>query len=823
LIKIFGNGTAVKRLLLLIVLVSVSVIGLSQTKFRVGIFLHHSTGDNIWGPNGSVTSIPLETAKYNSDHGLSGDAAVSINESWWPDGANSGNNEWYYWHIIFENRDLSNSDIRPILAANKIVVIKSCFPSSWIDRAGHASDTLTPTEKTIYNYKWHWRHIVDVMKKHPENFFVIWTNAPVVAGQTDATMAGNAKKFCQWAKDTLAKGYDAKVGAFPKNIYVFDYFSKLTDANGYELLQYAVNSGDSHPNSAATALVAPQFASEIFNAALAYEQSLLYVNVALNKPTTCQLFQPGHESSYANDADGTNNSFWSATPYSKWWKVDLQAIYNINQVTIRNIVSGSSSYQYGIMVSTDDVTYTQVASKTNRNVAVNAGDNYFVNTTARYIRVNMTYNSANMSVNITDFKAYGIPAPNLPSYTFVSSAGAHGTIAPSGTIFVSRGSRQVYTISPNSGYKVSSIIVDGISAGTSTSYAFNYVTSDHNISASFSLQKSYQLTSSVIGSGSILPAGTTTVNEGESRTYTLTPDPGYVIDAVLVDNVNVGSVSSYTFTNVSAAHNIRAVFVAMHQIFAFVPNVDQGSITPADAIVVKDGSSQTYKIVPSPGFTVYDVIIDGMSAGAVTIYTFTNITEDHCIYAAFIPVYEIFAFVLNSDQGTITPSDIVVVRQGDDQTFNITANSGFEIAQVTVDEKPVGALSTYTFEKVDSSHSIYAEFSAGSQESKGGSSLTILPGKYEKMTMSIPEKLFGEQQLEVDPNPFTDGFNMSIKYPQNELFDVYVTDLNGKILLSLPSTPSNTSIYIQLPAATGTYLILARNNRSVLTRRVIKY
>jgi hypothetical protein len=823
LIKIFGNGTAMKRLLLLIVLVSVSVIGLSQTKFRVGIFLHHSTGDNIWGPNGSATSIPLETAKYNSDHGFIGDAAVSMNESWWPDGANSGNNEWYYWHMIFENRDLSNSDIRPILAANKIVVIKSCFPSSWIDSPGHASDTLTPTEKTIYNYKWHWRHIIDVMKKHPENFFVIWTNAPVVAGQTDATMAGNAKKFCQWAKDTLAKGYDTKVGAFPKNIFVFDYFSKLTDANGYELLQYAVNSGDSHPNSAATALVAPQFATEIFNAALAYEQSLLYVNVALNKPTTCQAFQNGHESSYANDADGTNNSYWSATPYSKWWKVDLQAIYNINQVTIRNIVSGSSSYQYSIMVSTDDVTYTQVASKTNRNVAVNAGDNYFLNTTARYIRVNMTYNSANMSVNITDFKAYGIPAPDLPSYTFVSSAGAHGTIAPSGTIIVSRGSRQVYTISPNTGYKVSSILVDGISAGTSTSYAFNYITSGHNISASFSLQKSYQLTSSFIGSGTILPAGTTTVNEGESRTYTMTPDPGYVIDAVLVDNVNVGSVSSYTFTNVSAAHNIHAVFVAMHQIFAFVPNVDEGSITPADAIVVKDGSSQTYKIVPSPGFTVDDVTIDGVSAGAITIYTFTNITEDHCIYATFIPVYEIFAFVLNSDQGTITPSDIVVVRQGDDQTFNITANSGFEIAQVTVDENPVGVLSTYTFENVNSPHTIYAIFTSSSGGSKGGSSSQLVSHAFEKLTLSLPDILSDQQGLEVNPNPFTDNLTMTIRYPVNELFDIYFTDLNGKIIHSLPSAPSNTDIFINLPVIRGAYLIIARNNRSVLTRRVIKF
>lgn len=44
---------------------------------------------------------------------------------------------------------------------------------------GVPSDTLTPTNKTVYNYKWHWRNIVKVMAQHPETFFTIWTNAPL--------------------------------------------------------------------------------------------------------------------------------------------------------------------------------------------------------------------------------------------------------------------------------------------------------------------------------------------------------------------------------------------------------------------------------------------------------------------------------------------------------------------------------------------------------------------------------------------------------------------------------------------------------------------
>lgn len=114
--------------------------------------------------------------------------------------------------------------------------------------------------------------MVNFMAQHPENFFVIWTNAPLVAGATNASSASYSKSFCAWAKNTLAQDLDPMIGDFPANIFVFDYFSKLTDVSGYQLLQYSVSNSDSHPNSTATALIAPQFVNEIFDAAYAYEQ-----------------------------------------------------------------------------------------------------------------------------------------------------------------------------------------------------------------------------------------------------------------------------------------------------------------------------------------------------------------------------------------------------------------------------------------------------------------------------------------------------------------------------------------------------------------------
>ncbi|MFA6924661.1 MAG: T9SS type A sorting domain-containing protein [Bacteroidales bacterium] len=255
-----------KKILLLSVLFTASIICLSQTKFRSGIFLHHSTGGCIWGPNGSSTSIPQEMTAYNIVHSYTGGNAVSMTEEWW----SPSDNEWSTQHNFFEDPS-PVTGIGYYTPNNKIVVIKSCFPSSDMSGMGNASDTNSPTTKSMYNYKWHWRHIVEAMSKHPDNFFVIWTNAPLVAGATNSSAASLSKNFCKWAKDTLANGLDPVVGAFPSNIYVFDFFSKLTDANGYLQSQYAASSSDSHPNSAATALVAPQFVNEIFDAAIAYE------------------------------------------------------------------------------------------------------------------------------------------------------------------------------------------------------------------------------------------------------------------------------------------------------------------------------------------------------------------------------------------------------------------------------------------------------------------------------------------------------------------------------------------------------------------------
>ena len=71
------------------------------------------------------------------------------------------------------------------------------------------------------------------------------------------------------------------------------------------------------------------------------------------------------------------------------------------------------------------------------------------------------------------------------SYTIDASAGAGGSISPSGSVTVSHGGNQTFTITANNGYHISDVKVDGVSVGAVSNYPFDNVTANHTIVATF--------------------------------------------------------------------------------------------------------------------------------------------------------------------------------------------------------------------------------------------------------------------------------------------------------------------------------------------------
>ena len=96
-----------------------------------------------------------------------------------------------------------------------------------------------------------------------------------------------------------------------------------------------------------------------------------------------------------------------------------------------------------------------------------------------------------------------------------------------------------------------------------STYAIAYTTSSSTPSTPSSSSvavSSYAIKSTAGAGGSISPSGSVNVTAGQSKTYTITVNQGYKISDVMVDGKSVGAVASYTFSNVSTAHTIEAVF-----------------------------------------------------------------------------------------------------------------------------------------------------------------------------------------------------------------------------------------------------------------------
>ncbi len=83
-----------------------------------------------------------------------------------------------------------------------------------------------------------------------------------------------------------------------------------------------------------------------------------------------------------------------------------------------------------------------------------------------------------------------------------------------------------------------------------------------------------------------------------------------------------------------------------------------GSISPSGSVSVSHGSNRTFTVTANTGYTIANVLVDGASVGAVSSYTFNNVTANHTISASFTAnSYTITASA--GTGGTISPSGSV--------------------------------------------------------------------------------------------------------------------------------------------------------------------
>ena len=137
-----------------------------------------------------------------------------------------------------------------------------------------------------------------------------------------------------------------------------------------------------------------------------------------------------------------------------------------------------------------------------------------------------------------------------------------------------------------------------------------------------------------------------------------------------------------------------------------------GSISPSGSVMVNCGASSSFSISANAGYIISDVVVDGISVGAVPSFNFDDVSSAHTISASFTSTSsESFAVSATAGLGgSISPSGVSMVEQGGSITYTISNNDCYIINDVIVDGESQGAINSYTFQNVNETHNISASF-----------------------------------------------------------------------------------------------------------------
>jgi len=143
-------------------------------------------------------------------------------------------------------------------------------------------------------------------------------------------------------------------------------------------------------------------------------------------------------------------------------------------------------------------------------------------------------------------------------YSITPIVSSNGNISPSIAQICKEGTSKKFLITPNPGYAVDFVKVNGLVVDSINSYTFNSIIANQTIEVAF--VKLYQINAQYTGSGSIAPKGSSSYKMGSNITYDFSPNENYFVDQVLLDGVKINAVTNYTFSSLNADHELMVIF-----------------------------------------------------------------------------------------------------------------------------------------------------------------------------------------------------------------------------------------------------------------------
>jgi hypothetical protein len=354
--------------------------------------------------------------------------------------------------------------------------------------------------------------------------------------------------------------------------------------------------------------------------------------------------------------------------------------------------------------------------------------------------------------------------------TITATAGSGGTISPSGTVTVSCGSSQIYTITPNTCYRIADIIVDGLSVGgvssTNHTFTFTNVIYDREIHVIF--DNAYTIEAVAGAGGTILPSGNVSVECGDEPIFTIRANECYQIENIMIDGspatectINAQrTVGTCVFSSVTENHSIEASFfqlayninVSHHTVDGRIQDGGDFLTMCGDNLTVEmlglggcpSSPSGTNLFMPSiiEGYHIQEILIDGESVELIPCYTFANVTSNHSMEVIFVPDAHTITAIAGPG-GSISPDGDMSVSHEADQTFTITPDTGYTVQEVLIDGVSVGAVTSYTFTNVTENHSIEVSFTSTCACNEPPTIQSVGSGSWNDPETWTPEKVPG--------------------------------------------------------------------------------
>ncbi|MBI5021666.1 MAG: InlB B-repeat-containing protein [Ignavibacteriales bacterium] len=230
-----------------------------------------------------------------------------------------------------------------------------------------------------------------------------------------------------------------------------------------------------------------------------------------------------------------------------------------------------------------------------------------------------------------------------------------------------------------------------------------------------------------------------------------------------------------------------------------------GTISPSGSVIVPYGNEQSFSITANTGYHITNVIVDGNSQGAISEFTFTNVTTAHTITANF--AINTYTLTVNATNGTVTKNpNQLTYDHGTSVELTATPSTGYHFVDWTGDitgsvNPSSFAINTYTLTYTAGSNgTITGTISQTVNHSGNGTQVTAVPNtRYHFVNWSDGVTIPSRTETNVTAN-----VSVTANFAINTYTLTYTAGSNGTITGTLSQTVSYGGNGTQVTAVPNT-------------------